>query len=131
MIAREIFSDYSLGADQLGTPNGKVAPYFLQVTTPHFWQAKTPHFLHRTFFVSHAFLCKFVKKILLPTKLSSFVNIIFASGVLFMLNINNTTKQNTIQLKRVVKKKFHDPMFIPLPSIIVPTFARGGEASVR
>ena len=35
MIAREIFSDYSLGAGQLGTPNGKVTIYFLQIVTPY------------------------------------------------------------------------------------------------
>ena len=72
----------------------------------------TPHFLaseNTSFFASHIFrfprfFVQVCKKNLLPTKLLSFVNIIFASGILFMLNINNTTKQNTSSWKELSNK---------------------------
>ena len=116
MIAREIFSDYSLGADQLGTPNGKVAPYFLQVTTPHFWQAKTPNFLHRTFFVSHAFLCKFVKKNPPPNEIVEFCEYYFCFwGIVYAKHKQyHQTKHDPVE-KSCQKK-------VPRPHVYSPSF---------
>ena len=116
MIAREIFSDYSLAADQLGTPNGKVAPYFLQVTTPHFLASENTSFFASHIFRFPRFFVQVCKKNPPPNEIVEFCEYYFCFwGIVYAKHKQyHQTKHDPVE-KSCQKK-------VPRPHLYSPSF---------